>query len=223
MTKTAIVTWTLFAAALAGVVVFALYARRGAESGETAPSVARDEELGGVAPEKTSELLSSAADSIGADPCVDESGRALNTADLRGKFVVANFIFTTCSGICPPMSSRMESLQSAMKDVVDLRLVSFTVDPEKDTPAVLAEYARRYHADPARWTFLRCEKPALQDIAYDRMHVVHSRDTPVLHASKFVLLDKAGRLRAYYSPLDDDKWIEKLRGDLEKLRAEKPE
>ncbi len=67
---------------------------------------------------------------------------------------VADFVYTTCTGPCPMMSSQMHQLQNSTAEMTDVKLVSFTVDPAHDTPTVLAAYAKHFKQDPYRWHFL---------------------------------------------------------------------
>ena len=86
---------------------------------------------------------------------VDERGAPFTTESLLGHVSVVDFVFTRCPSSCPRLTARMGELQSRLARArSDLRLVSFSVDPENDTPAVLAGYAARAGADPARWTFV---------------------------------------------------------------------
>ncbi|MCP5117733.1 MAG: SCO family protein, partial [bacterium] len=87
-----------------------------------------------------------------------------SVVELNGKVWVANFIFTTCVGPCPRMSSRMRRIQARVEDLPNVRLVSFTVDPETDTPEALAEYAGKFHAQPGRWFFLTGETETLHQL-----------------------------------------------------------
>jgi protein SCO1/2 len=138
----------------------------------------------------------------------ERSGRTVSSDELEGKVWVADFIFTTCPGPCPLMSTHMAALQRATEDL-DLPLVSFTVDPERDTPKVLAEYARRYKADRERWLFLTGPKQALYDmiqkgflLAVDDGSLIEGgKPGPgiITHSVKFVLVDRQGRIRGYYS------------------------
>src|SRR5262249_56654554 len=83
-----------------------------------------------------------------------ETGQPFDSKSLAGKVWVADLIYTTCPGPCPRMSSLMREVQQASSALPDVRLISFTVDPEHDTPEVLARYAARYQAQPDRWRFL---------------------------------------------------------------------
>jgi len=213
MTKPEVATWSVVALALAGVVAFAALARRPAKTGG-------EEESAGLAPEKTSELLEAPGGELGDLPAVERSGRAMTTGELRGKFVVADFIFTNCAGTCPAMSLQMAALAKSVKGMDDVRLVSFSVDPARDTPEKLSEYADRYGADKNQWLFLRCEQKVIAEIGRDRLGLWPMPEDVGMHSSLFVLLDKGGRVRALYSALKDEKWAPKLLSDLEKLRHE---
>ena len=81
-------------------------------------------------------------------------GRTVTLSDFAGKPWVADFIFTRCVGMCPVMSGSMQRVAEGAPSGADLQLVSFSVDPEHDTPAVLREYADRFRADPEGWLFL---------------------------------------------------------------------
>jgi cytochrome oxidase Cu insertion factor (SCO1/SenC/PrrC family) len=95
----------------------------------------------------------------------ERSGRHVTLADLQGKVWIANFIYTHCTDTCPLQSACLAKLQDDFAGEQDLRLVSITVDPERDTPKVLAEYASRFGADPNRWVFLTGEKQAIYALA----------------------------------------------------------
>src|SRR5262245_18256439 len=225
MTKPEIVVWSVVAVGLAGDVALAALTRGPGSSRKT--EVIREKaagnvhvEVGGVAPVKTSELLPQPGSELGDSQCVECSGKATRTSALRGKFVVVDFIFTNCAGPCPLMTEAMSKLQAAVKDADDVRLVSFSVDPERDTPEALAKYAERFGADKDRWLFLRAEMPEIREIAYDRLGLVGSREQPVIHSPKFALLDREGRVRGYYSPMTDGGFIDKILRDLVTLRAE---
>jgi protein SCO1 len=91
----------------------------------------------------------------------DRSGRSVTQADLAGKFVVVNFVFTSCSLSCRVVNDRMEEIQRLVADASDVQLVSLTVDPRSDTPSVLARFADGHHADTNRWLFLTGDKAEL--------------------------------------------------------------
>jgi cytochrome oxidase Cu insertion factor (SCO1/SenC/PrrC family) len=97
----------------------------------------------------------------------DQTGHPVRRADLEGKTWVASFIFTSCADECPLMTGEMVQLQSDLASVPDFRLVSISVDPERDVPTVLLAYADRINADPKRWLFLTGEKRAVYHLVRD--------------------------------------------------------
>lgn len=146
---------------------------------------------------------------------VDQSGAPFDRKQLEGKVWVADFFFTTCNGPCPRMSSQMRQVQQATIDLPAVRLVSFTVDPAHDSPEVLAKYAKTYKAQPGRWFFLTGEAQKLNDLAFSAFHL-NSVDGSLVHSTRFALIDRAGRIRGYYTSSDDD-FFSRLTGDLKRL------
>jgi protein SCO1/2 len=136
---------------------------------------------------------------------VNERGQPFGTADLRGKAWVANFVFTRCPSICPLITQKMAWLQRQTAGVGEaIHLVSFTVDPEYDSPEVLREYARKHGADPARWTFLTGDPKRMRQTIVDGFKVgVGGSSTRqdvanLFHSTRFVLVDPTGGIRGYY-------------------------
>jgi protein SCO1/2 len=137
----------------------------------------------------------------------ERSNRKVTRQDLVGKVWVADFIFTHCAGICPLMSANMKKLQDKL--FADIRLVSFTVDPINDTPAVLTEYANRYGADRDRWLFLTGDPDGIQKLSVGGFKLAldptsGTEAEPITHASRFVLVDRQGLIRGYYGTSDAD-------------------
>jgi protein SCO1/2 len=132
----------------------------------------------------------------------------LASADLRGHPWVVNFIFTHCSGPCPVMSTKMAELQDLLPK--DVRLITFTVDPDRDNEDVLTDYAQRFEADPSRWFFLRADKPTLYTLVFEGFKLPMMEDPSaesgfrVTHSTKFVLVDGHGRIRRYFESSDED-------------------
>lgn len=145
-----------------------------------------------------------------------QSGEPMTLGDLRGKVWVASFIFTRCQGTCPMMTKSMSELQDDLKKIGDVRLVSFTVDPEYDTPERLQEYAKEYGADESRWLFLQGSDSAVQSLAKDAFHVGiaegTSQEEPIIHSSRFFVVDGAGEIRGMYDGRTDEGKRELLAG-----------
>lgn len=133
----------------------------------------------------------------------DSLGRAFDSRTLAGNVWVADFIYTNCPGPCPRMTSQMHRVEQRVKDDVDVRLVSISVDPERDTPAVLNEFAHRFGGPTSRWIFLTGTPATVHLLAYETFHVgdvIGKMD----HSTKFALVDKRGEIRGYYSTFDPD-------------------
>src|SRR3954466_7021216 len=94
----------------------------------------------------------------------NQNGQPFGSAQLTGKIWIADFVYTTCPGPCPMISGRMSELQKPLEKT-DVHLVSFSVDPEKDTPAVLRNYAERLKAQSGRWDFLTGDKNTIYTIS----------------------------------------------------------
>jgi len=149
---------------------------------------------------------------------LERSGHSLGLADLKGNVWIADFIFTRCPGPCPRMSSRMASLQRHLRDAETLRLVSISVDPEFDTQEVLKKYAAQYQAEEGRWFFLTGDKSAIHQLAKSGF-LVGGVDDITLHTTRFVLIDRQGRVRGYYSSGEEEE-LRKLETDARILLRE---
>lgn len=149
-----------------------------------------------------------------------QSGRAFSSRQLlAGKVWIADFIYTHCTGPCPMMSARMRRIQESIRQWDDVRLVSFTVDPERDTPSVLAGYAARFHADPGRWSFLTGDRQILQQLSRQAFKL-GDVDATLEHSTRFVLVDRHSRVRGYYHSGDPDS-MARLLDDTGALRKER--
>lgn len=157
---------------------------------------------------------------VGAD------GRTVTNADLRGSVWLADFVFTRCSGPCPTLSARMQSLQSALVDHPKVKLVTFTLDPKNDSPSVMADYAKRFHADPIRWWFLTGnDEAAMHDLIEKglKQTVIPAKDDrPIIHSVYIIVIDKVGRIRSAHDGLDPESKRLLLR-DVKTLLAEPPD
>lgn len=136
----------------------------------------------------------------------DQSGSQVGLADLRGHVWVANFIFTRCQTTCPKQTATLAQLQSKIgKDSswADIRFVSFTVDPEFDTPEILSQYAGRYGADLTHWRFLTGSREAIWVLSKEGFKLPvgkapESAKMPIFHSSQLILIDRLGQIRGYF-------------------------
>lgn len=153
---------------------------------------------------------------------VDQNGQSYGTAQLQGRIWIADFVFSTCPGPCPLISSRMSETQKPLRDT-DVKLVSFTVDPEHDTPAVLRDYAARLNAQPGRWHFLTGDKSTIYRLVRDgfKLATGEGGETGPIHSTRMVLVDRSGMIRGYYDATDADA-VTRLLADTNHLLREQP-
>jgi cytochrome oxidase Cu insertion factor (SCO1/SenC/PrrC family) len=149
----------------------------------------------------------------------ERSAREVRRDELAGKVWVADFIFTQCAGTCPLMTANMKKLQDALP--AEIQFVSFSVDPAHDTPEVLKAYADSNGADPKRWLFLTGDKDTMYKISIDGFKLALDATggtpaEPIVHSTRFVLVDRQGRIRGYYGMEDGDA-LERLKSDAKGL------
>lgn len=139
---------------------------------------------------------------------ISQEGSEFDSAGMRGSVWVVDFIFTRCPGPCRAMSNQMAAIAQARKNDPGLRFLTITVDPEYDTPEVLAAYAGELGADPARWTFLTGRKTEVYRIIRDIFKLpveeleAPGEHGPIAHSTRFVLVDARSEIRGYYDGLD---------------------
>jgi protein SCO1/2 len=153
----------------------------------------------------------------------NDKGQPFGSAQLEGKIWIADFIFTSCPGPCPIISTRMGELQKPLEKS-DVHLVSFSVDPEKDTPDVLRNYGEKLKAQPDRWDFLTGERSTIYPLVRDGFKLAVDRDAEVgvpVHSTRVVLVDRHGVIRGYYDALAPDA-VTKLLADTSHLLREQP-
>jgi protein SCO1/2 len=139
----------------------------------------------------------------------EQSGKKVTLAALRGKVWIADFIYTSCTDTCPLQTAEMAKLQERWGKQRDFRLVSFSVDPERDTPQALGRYAEHFKADVERWLFLTGDREQLSRLVQEGFHLSATPalksaagDNVILHSPRFVLIDKNAQIRAYYDSRD---------------------
>lgn len=128
----------------------------------------------------------------------DRHGIEFHGSSLRGHVWIADFIYTNCPGPCPMMTRRMHRIEDRLAAEPSVKLVSFSVDPARDTPAALSAYARRFDALSDRWTFLTGDPQTLNRLDGDVFHLGHL-SAAFDHSTRFVLVDSRSRIRAYYA------------------------
>jgi len=146
---------------------------------------------------------------------MDEEGKAFGSSQLKGKIWVADFFFTNCPGPCPRMSNQLQRVQTETTKMPHVHLVSITVDPDRDTSATLKQYARRFKADPARWTFLTGRKDLIRNLMSESFYLGYA-DTMQEHSTRFVLVDRNMKIRGFYDSFAKD-GIDKLIEDIREL------
>ena len=148
---------------------------------------------------------------------VSQEGKTVTQADLNNNVYVANFFFASCQDICKKMSAQMVRVNEAFRSNPQVKLVSYTVDPERDSVAVLKRYAEMYQADPAKWLFLTGTKKELYTLAQNGFKV-SAMQAPgtvpdFIHSEKLILVDKEKHVRGIYdgtSSQDVDRLITEL-------------
>ncbi len=137
----------------------------------------------------------------------NQRGQPVTLADMRGKVWVADFVFTSCPTVCPKLTKDMARIQNRTKNLGQaFNLVTFTVDPENDTPERLAAYAAQYHADPTRWIFLTGPLGEVETTIVKGFKIAMGKEETekgsgiftIFHGEKLVLVDQEGMIRGYY-------------------------
>jgi protein SCO1/2 len=145
----------------------------------------------------------------------DQHGQPFSSSSLSGNVWVADFFFTNCPGPCPRMSNQFKRVQAETKSLPGLRLVSITVDPDRDTPEVLAQYARRFQADPQRWFFLTGRRDRISSLMSESFYLGYMGELQA-HSTRFVLVDQNMKIRGFYDSFATDS-INKLIEDIRSL------
>ena len=136
---------------------------------------------------------------------IDENGKAVQLDAMKGSVAVYDFIFTSCTGICPVMSLNMAKVATEVAKDAPVRFVSISVDPERDTPEKLRQYASRFRKDD-RWTFLTGERDEIVKLSVEGFKLAAGDPVaggePLLHSSKFAVADRNGVIRQYFDGTD---------------------
>jgi protein SCO1/2 len=156
-------------------------------------------------------MVSSAPPSIrpvGGFALINQDGAVVTVDELAGRVWVADFIFTRCTSSCPLMTAAMKQLRDRWPANLPVRFVSISVDPGYDRPPVLRRYMQRHGIRGEDWIFLTGEPAAIRRIARDifllpiESHPPPGVAQPVVHSTRFVLVDAKNTIRGYYDGLD---------------------
>lgn len=161
---------------------------------------------------------------IGKFEFTNQDSSIINQKDLEGKIHIANFIFTSCGGICPKMTSNMNMVSDVYANDEEVIILSFTVMPWIDTPEILSDYYLNKGIENTNWHFLTGNKSEIYDLArtsyFAEEEIGFSKDSlDFLHTEHFMLVDKNLRLRGIYNgtiKLD----VKQLIADIELLKKE---
>lgn len=162
--------------------------------------------------------------SIGAFRFKNQHNKWVSEKNYTNKIWVVEYFFTTCGSICPVMNAQMQRIQKKV-NASEVQLLSFTVDPENDTPSKLLEYAKNHQANFDKWHFLTGPKEEIYRVARKYFFLLKPAETAnagdagtdFIHTNNFVLIDQKRRIRGYYdgtNPMEVDQLIE----DINKLR-----
>ena len=187
---------------LTGVLTGVLLAMAGCRPGEPLPSIA----------------------AVPAFEMRDQDGAAFTDRELRGRVAVVSFMFTSCPDVCPILTSKLSGLRTQLlAQREQLRIVSISVDPEKDTPAVLKEFAQKHGADYPDWRFLTGPLAKLREVVVQgfKQSLDRGDGSPhaIMHGSHFVLVDRKGTIRGFYR--SDEQGVLLIARDARRLIAGK--
>jgi protein SCO1/2 len=148
----------------------------------------------------------------------DQTGKTVRLSQLKGEIVAVSFLYTQCpiATACPMTTAKFSKIDAELAKRGFGRLLIVTVDPERDTPAVLADYAKRAGADPARWKFLTGSPKAVADVASNFGVLYYPEGNQIIHGQAVAIVDKAGKLSSIYY---GERWeVEHIVRDMEKAR-----
>jgi protein SCO1/2 len=164
---------------------------------------------------------------IGVFSFQNQDAQLISTKDMKGKISVVEYFFTTCKSICPVMNMQMKRVDAAFKNENDLRIFSFTVDPETDDVAQMKKYATSHQATSGKWHFLTGKKEDLYALARKSFFVLKPAEaqnlgdagSDFIHTNNFVLVDRQLRIRGYYDGTSE-KEVNQLISDIKRLQKE---
>lgn len=155
---------------------------------------------------------------------IDQDGQTVTEKTVEGKIYVADFIFTTCPSICPVMTKNLKKVQDVFGENENVMILSHSIDPEYDQPAVLKKYAEEKGADTRFWKFLTGDRDTIYEICEKSYMAFAKTDKEApggyIHSGFFVLIDKDRHIRGAYDGTEEGK-TEMLIEDIKILLQEK--
>jgi protein SCO1 len=154
---------------------------------------------------------------------ISQDSAKITQKDFAGKIYVADFFFTTCPTICPKMKTQMLRIYEKFKDNPNVAILSHTIDPRHDTPAVLKEFSKNLGIQNSMWSMVTGDKAKIYEIG-QKSYMVSATDDPtqpggIVHSGAFILIDKDRHIRGIYDGTEPEK-VDKLMEDMEVLLKE---
>lgn len=131
----------------------------------------------------------------------DQNGQPFGRDNMLGHITIVDFFFTSCPGVCPVLNGNMSELYRTLKGSDQVRFLSISVDPAKDSLAALRAYAKEMGVDDNRWVFLRAPLPEVKQLC-EQGFMLPAEELPMAHTTRFTLVDTKGRIRAYYDGMN---------------------
>ena len=148
----------------------------------------------------------------------NQSGKSFSTDNIEDKVIIANFFFTRCPSICPPMRTQLIDIAESFKYEDDVLIVSHTIDPENDSVEILKNYSEATGIPPTKWQFLRASLEKTKQLANQFMTNFRPDEdgTDFYHSSYVALVDKNQHIRGFYNSLDETE-VDRLKTDIKRL------
>lgn len=154
----------------------------------------------------------------------NQDSSIVTSKDMQGKIWIVDFFFTTCGSICPVMTENMKELNTETSDLQDqLQFISFTINPDYDTPTALRQYIKHHKITAKNWQFLRGNEEETHRLGIENFQIFAGRDDEAeggyAHSGAFTLVDKEGYVRGVYLGTDKNQ-VKLMEKDIRKLLKE---
>lgn len=158
---------------------------------------------------------------VGSFSFTDQNGKPFGTDQLTGNVWIANFIFTNCNSVCTPMSNKMSDLQTAANERgLEVEFVTFTVDPETDTPQVLKDYIGQFSENESNWHLLTgYTQEAIEKLAFNQFQTIVQKPNEseqVIHGTNFYVISQQGHIVNEFS-YSEDAFEDQVLGEVQRL------